>query len=223
MEAQDRDAAIDAIISRINEANRDAALEILMSKAADLGFPAVARDYLDPAIDRIGRGWERGEGVTLAQSYVAAKVAEDFLNEVAQRSGEPAMPMGTAVIGNAEDDYHALGRRMLGVFLSAAGWRVVDLGNDVLARDFVDRALSEGASVIGVSAMMRSTALNIRRVRDEIDGRGAGLRLAVGGAVFNARPDMVAEVGGDGTSRNAIEAVELFSRLAVGRDAGARP
>jgi methanogenic corrinoid protein MtbC1 len=129
---------------------------------------------------------------------------------------------GTAVIGNAEDDYHALGRRMVGTFLKIAGWEVVDLGNDVLAPTFLDKAEESGATVIGVSTMMVTNARNIIKVREEIERRSlAGkIKLAVGGAVFVMRPDLVAEVGGDGTAPTAMEAPDLFARLQA--EAGGR-
>lgn len=100
-------------------------------------------------------------------------------------------------------------------FLRSSGWEVHDLGNDVAAERFVDKALEVGASVLGASAMMQTTALNIRRLRALIDARGLGdrLRLAVGGAVFTWRPDLVAEVGGDGMAGNAAGADALFQRL----------
>jgi methanogenic corrinoid protein MtbC1 len=97
-----------------------------------------------------------------------------------------------------------------------AGWRVEDLGNDVPRRPVsCDRAAEAGASVIGVSAMMRTNALNIAAVREEIDRRGltARVKLAVGGAIFASEPRLVAEVGGDGTCANAMEAPALFERL----------
>jgi methanogenic corrinoid protein MtbC1 len=119
------------------------------------------------------------------------------------------------VIGNIEDDFHSLGRRIVAVYLRAAGWEVHDLGNDVVAEQFIEKAEAVGAVVIGVSAMMQTTALNIRKLRSLIDSRGiAGrLKLAVGGAVFGWRPELVAEVGGDATAQNASGADALFKRL----------
>ena len=88
-------------------------------------------------------------------------------------------------------------------------------GNDVLAETFVDRAEELGARVIGVSAMMLTNALNIARIREELARRGLErrIKLAVGGAVFIMRPELVSEVGGDGTCRTAMEAPALFSDL----------
>ena len=174
----------------------------------------VISGILDPAIVRLGRMWEE-ESMSLAQNFVASKIAEDTLLRCMPDRGAEQHKKGKVVIGNIEDDFHSLGRRAVGLFLGAAGWDVTDLGNDVPAEQFLDKALEVGASVIGASAMMQTTALNIRKLRELIDERGLRdrIKLAVGGAVFNWRPELVQEVGGDGTAKNAVGADELFMRL----------
>lgn len=119
------------------------------------------------------------------------------------------------ILTNIEDDFHALGRKMIGTFLTASGWQVHDLGNDMLAEDIVDEAEKLNAPIIGVSAMMYTSALNIKKVRQEIDRRNLQdkIKLAVGGAIFKVRPQLVDEVGGDGTASSATQVPELFSRL----------
>ncbi|MEW8228217.1 MAG: cobalamin-dependent protein, partial [Candidatus Thiodiazotropha endolucinida] len=71
------------------------------------------------------------------------------------------------------------------------------------------------AKVVGVSAMMLTTALNIKKVREEINRRGLNkhIQLAVGGAIFTLRETLVDEVGGDGTCKTALGAHELFKSL----------
>jgi methanogenic corrinoid protein MtbC1 len=63
--------------------------------------------------------------------------------------------------------------------------------------------------------MMYSTAINIRKVREELDRRhlSGTIQLAVGGAVFNLRPELVAEVGGDATAKVATDVPDLFERM----------
>ena len=53
------------------------------------------------------------------------------------------------------------------------------------------------------------------RIREEIDRRGltGRIQLAVGGAVFQLRPELVAAFGGDGTAASAVEASALFQDL----------
>jgi methanogenic corrinoid protein MtbC1 len=201
----------------ILEADRRGAAELLGVQVSLIGYPLVIKEIINPVLNLVGERFVKDK-LSLAQGYVAGKVAEDLLerlNSSTEGLASTGSKCGTAVIGNAEDDYHSLGRRMVGTFLKIAGWDVVDLGNDVLAPDFLDKAEESGASVIGVSTMMVTNARNIIKVREEIERRGLGgrIKLAVGGAVFVMRPDLVAEVGGDGTAATAMEAPELFARL----------
>ena len=124
---------------------------------------------------------------------------------------------GIAVLGNIEDDYHALGRKMVKNFLLSSGWTVYDLGHEVLAREFVDKAVEVNASVIGASAMMYTNSRHMIKIREELDARNLSdrIKFAVGGAIFNLRPELVKEVGADGTAKNAIEAVRLFEKLSL--------
>jgi len=151
---------------------------------------------------------------------ISGKIAEDFLAILpADKNEESEKPQNgiprIAVVGNIEDDYHSIGRRMVATFLRLDGWFVIDIGNDVLSESFVDHALESRATVIGVSAMMLSNALNISKVRDEINRRGLQqkLSLAVGGAIFAMRPELAREVGADGTAPNALLCPNLFNNL----------
>ncbi len=89
------------------------------------------------------------------------------------------------------------------------------MGNDVPAKAVVDKAVEVNARVIGLSAMMYTTALNIKKVREELDRRNLSrsIKMAVGGAVFNQRPGLVDEVGGDGTCKTALGAPQLMATL----------
>jgi len=206
------DKLLDAMI-RADRAGAAAVVEDALAEG--MTAPSVLTNVLDPTLVRIGELWER-EASSLAQTFVAAKVAEDILLRCVPEDRTLSLPSkGRVVIGNIEDDFHGVGRRIVGTFLQAAGWDVVDLGNDVPAEEFVAKAIEVGARVIGASAMMYTTGQNIRKLRDLIDQRSLAprLKLAVGGAVFGWRPGLVEEVGGDGTARNAAGADALFTRL----------
>lgn len=211
----DLDACKESLYALMLEAEREGAVAMLLEHARKFGFQAAVSDVLEPVLERAGEAWHR-EHLSLAQGYVAGKIAEDLLVAAAAAHGDLLLDIkGPVILGNVEDDYHSLGRKMVAVFLRAAGWRVIDLGNDVSPAEFVAAALEHGARVIGVSAMMLTTAENIRAVRAEIDARGlkGKILLAVGGAVFKLRPELMHEVGGDGTVPSAIQAPALFDRL----------
>jgi len=206
------------LIERIHLGDRAGANSLLDAWASEHGYEHLLTEVLDPTLMLIGEEWCSSETFTLAQVYVAAKVTEDVLGKIASRrkslSGRQPLK-GPVVIGNIEDDFHSLGRRMVGTFLRVEGWYVHDLGNDVPAALFVDKAQELGARVIGVSAMMMTTASNIKKVREEIDRRGltGRIQLAVGGAVFRVRSGLEGDVGGDGSAPDALGAAGLFNRL----------
>lgn len=205
------------VLDALLAADRAAVEERIESWARAHGYMSAYATLLEPALVELGRRWESGEEFVLAQGYLGAKITEGLLGRIAaerQTAGERQQP-GAVVLGNIEDDFHSLGRRMVGTFLRLDGWNVHDLGNDVLPATFVDKALEVGARVIGASAMMYTTATNIAGLREEIDRRvpAGAVKLAVGGAVFALRPELVHEVGGDGTARNALAAAALFRRL----------
>jgi methylmalonyl-CoA mutase cobalamin-binding domain/chain len=206
-----------SLIGLILKGEKDRANTLLDDYAASHDYRAAMSDVLEPVLEEIGSRWAE-EKISLAQGYIAGKVAEDMLLKIHSAAKDPAAEQadnGPVIVGNIEDDYHSLGRKLVSVFLRSAGWRVVDLGNDVTAKEFVDKAVETGARVIGVSAMMYTTAENIKRVRDELDGRNLSgkIMLAVGGAVFKFRPELAAEVGGDGTAANGFQAPKLFAEL----------
>lgn len=207
----------DKLMDALLQADKEKAVEIITEWAEVHTYKHTLINLFQPVLDRFGELWFKGE-ISLAQGYVAGLIAEEVF-VIASTSGEFANAgvdnNKIAVIGNAEDDYHALGRKLLVIFLKMAGWQIYDVGNDVVAKEFVDKAVETGASVIGVSAMMYTTANNIRKIRDELDARNltGKIQLAVGGAIFRLRPELCSEVGGDGTADNALDANELFMKL----------
>jgi methanogenic corrinoid protein MtbC1 len=186
--------------------------------AARYGHVRAITELVAPALAKIGDMWLDPGKVSLAQGYVASRFAEEFLQRAEphlDQESDRQNTKGPVVLGCIEDDFHTLGYKLVSVFLRTNGWRVKDLGTDVLPDTFIDRALETGARVIGVSAMLYSSALNIQKLRAEIDGRALTdcLKLAVGGAVFNSRMGTDKEVGADGTAPNAMVSPELFDSL----------
>jgi len=148
---------------------------------------------------------------------VSATIAEDIILKVLREQPVTEAVKNThiVILGNIEDDFHSLGRRLISIFLSSSGWKVVDLGNDITAEEFVDAAVKENAKIIMVSAMMYTTAKKIITVREEINRRGlqGKIALAIGGAIFNLREGLWKKVGADGTAKNVIEARALATKL----------
>jgi methylmalonyl-CoA mutase cobalamin-binding domain/chain len=192
--------------------------KVLEELASEYGYEALIFDVFEPLLTDLGERLKRNEA-SLAQSYVASILFDDVLrlyhaSGVSRNREEPGRK-GPVVLANIEDDCHPLGRKTVSTLLQINHWEVCDLGIDVEAKTIVDKAINIGARVIGVSAMIFTTAENIRKVREEIDARGYKdrIKLAVGGAVFRLRPELMEHVGADGTAPNAFAALALFEDL----------
>ncbi len=185
--------------------------------AQEYGSGVVIFSVFEPILTSLGERLKKQE-VSLAQSYVASMLMDETLKRYETSrpltQGAPECK-GPVVLANIEDDCHPLGRKIVGAFLKMHAWEVRDLGIDIEAKAMVDEAEAIGARVIGVSAMIFSTAKNIEKVRREIDDRGLKnkIKLAVGGAVFRLRPELADQVGADGTAPNAFGADQLIDAL----------
>ncbi|MHC4873387.1 MAG: cobalamin B12-binding domain-containing protein, partial [Planctomycetota bacterium] len=128
------------LVELIYGAQRDAAVELACRWAEENCYVDVAEKVLVPALELFGRDFTSRQHTPLSQGYVAAKVVEDVMNIVKDKTygkNPVKATKGPVVIGNIEDDFHSLGRKIVVIFLEANGWRVIDLGNDVMAEEFV--------------------------------------------------------------------------------------
>lgn len=209
------------ILEAIQDADLGKAIACLNEWGDAYGYESFTERILLPVLEKYTLDDFKQDGSPLAQGYVAARFAEIAMETVLRKTDSGSEPVGfkgPVVIGNIEDDFHSLGRRIVIAFLKTKGWKIIDLGNDVPAHEFVAKAMENEARIIAASAMMYSTAVNISGIREEIIKRNleSSMKLAVGGAIFNLREDLIKEVGGDGTARSALQVPALFDGFVNG-------
>ncbi|MBL7646043.1 MAG: cobalamin-dependent protein [Candidatus Hydrogenedentes bacterium] len=132
----------------------------------------------------------------------------------------PSVPV--VILGNAFEDYHDLGRRLVAMRMRSAGFHVIDLGLSVTNEAFVEAARKHNADVIGVSALLLHTAVWIPKLKQALQKAGLGrIKVIAGGAPFLVDPLLRDEFGADGVAGNPNEAVRLVSALVHRSRAGA--
>ena len=62
--------------------------------------------------------------------------------------------METMVIGTIEGDQHNIGKRIVAAVFIGAGYRVVDIGENKPASEFVKAAKELKATIVGASAIL---------------------------------------------------------------------
>jgi 5-methyltetrahydrofolate--homocysteine methyltransferase len=126
---------------------------------------------------------------------------------------EDVSTAGKVVVGTVKGDLHDIGKNLVGIMLEGAGFEVVDVGADVDADVFVDRAEAEGANVIGLSALLTTTMVNMKTVIDLVRKRGLEdkIRVVVGGAPVTQA--FAEEIGADAYGYDANHAVGVIKEL----------
>ncbi len=123
---------------------------------------------------------------------------------------------GKVVLGSIQGDLHDIGKNLVAIMLEGAGFEVVDLGIDVPAEKFIETALEEDASVVGVSSLLTTTMPKMKDVVDLVEERGLSgkIKVLVGGAPLTE--EFAQSIGADGYAYDAANAVEKVRTL-VGR------
>ncbi len=120
---------------------------------------------------------------------------------------------GTIVIGTVHHDIHDIGKNIVSTFLEISGFVVYDLGLDIPAQDFVDKAEEKGADIIALSALLSTTTPYMKDVIDELNHRGLRSKylVIVGGGIITQ--EFADEIGADGYGKDFTAAVQIAKEL----------
>lgn len=197
----------------------DAAVRESMRAAIDAGIaPSEILDRtLLPAMAVVGDRF-RAHEIFLPDVLLAARAMHAAMALLKPLLvGDDVPPAGRVVVGTVAGDVHDIGKNLVATLLQGAGFEVIDLGTDISPDQFVDAAVHEGASVIGMSALLTTTMIGMRDVVDLVRERGLAGTVAtiVGGAPVTA--EFAREIGADAWAADAPSAVDRIRTLIAGR------
>ena len=172
---------------------------------------ALVNGQLIPAITEVGEKYERKEYFLpqLLQSAETMQVAFTHLKPLLEAAG--GAPRAKVVMATVEGDIHDIGKNIVILMLRNNGFEVIDLGKDVPAARIVETAEREGASLIGLSALMTTTMVRMRDTVELVREKALPCRVLVGGAVVTQ--DFADSIGADGYTPDAVSCVKLAKDL----------
>ena len=186
-------------------------------EAVKLGIDPIQAidDGLAEGVRTIGDKFAAGEAflTELVMAGEAMKAGVEVLRPVLLQRKLQRKTEGIVVIGTVHGDIHDIGKNIVAVMLEAAGFEVNDLGVDVPPDKFVDKAKETKAQIVAMSALLTVTTPEQRKTVEAISKAGIrkSVKVAVGGAAVT--PEWARELGAEGYSDNAVDAVELFKKL----------
>jgi len=139
------------------------------------------------------------------------KAGMALLKPILSASG--AKPVGTVVVGTVKGDIHDIGKNLVGMMLEGAGFEVIDIGINIDADTYIDAITENGATILGMSALLTTTMPYMKVVIDTMIERGIrdDYIVLVGGAPLNQ--EFGEAIGADAYCRDAATAVEVAKEL----------
>lgn len=193
-------------------------VEQLCNQAVEDGvdaFEAIDQG-LSKGMERVGKLFEVEEYFVpeLLMCADAMNIGVDILKP--HIKGASTSSKHKVVIGVIEGDTHDIGKNLVKLMLETSDFEVVDLGRDVPAQKFVDRAVEENAEIIMISSLMTTTMDAMADVVTILKNLSIKDRYKVtvgGGPISQGFAD---KIGADGYSKNAADAVRICQKLAGG-------
>lgn len=172
----------------------------------------ILNDILLPAINEVGELFDKGKYFLpqLIASAEAMKLSIEYL-EPFLATGTDTEEMPVVVIATVAGDIHDIGKNLVALMLKNYGFQVIDLGKDVPRETIVEEAVKNNAQIIALSALMTTTMQEMKRVVDYAREKNVKAKIMIGGAVITA--DYAREIGADGYSADAAEAVKVAKKL----------
>ncbi|MBO5291673.1 MAG: homocysteine S-methyltransferase family protein [Lachnospiraceae bacterium] len=169
-------------------------------------------EYLLPAINEVGELFDKGKYFLpqLIASAETMKLSIEYLEPLlAEKTDGASMP--AVVIATVEGDIHDIGKNLVALMLKNYGFQVFDLGKDVPKEKIIEEAVRHQAKLICLSALMTTTMQEMKHVIEYKKEQGVDALVMVGGAVITQ--DYADEIGADGYSTDAADAVRVAKRL----------
>jgi methanogenic corrinoid protein MtbC1 len=121
-------------------------------------------------------------------------------------------PKGKLVIGTVKGDIHDVGKNLVTMMMTGAGYQVIDLGIDVPKERFLEAIAQEKPNLVGLSALLTTTMLEMKEIIKTIRQTfSQPPKVIVGGAPLTQK--FADEIKADGYGEDAVRAVELANRL----------
>ena len=173
----------------------------------------IINEELIPALDRVGKGFEKGTVFLpqLLMSAEAAKVAFEVIKTSLAESGQVQEKKGKIILATVKGDIHDIGKNIVKVLLENYSYEVLDLGKDVDPEIIVETAIRENVKLVGLSALMTTTVVNMEATIELLRKEKPDTKVVVGGAVLT--PEYAKSIGADCYAKDAMATVHYAQEI----------
>lgn len=199
------------VIVELGDSNK---IKKLVNEALTRKIPLskIMDDGLRRGLEEVGRKYENEE-YFLSELLCAASLMNDVLQILKLHLKNQKIERGEVIVlGTVKGDIHDVGKNIFKMLAQAAGFEVIDLGVDVESEIFVEKLKETNAEIVGLSALLTTTRLEMKTVIDKLNQAGIKnkVKVIIGGNAVTK--EFAKEIGADAAALDAVEGVEICKR-----------
>lgn len=188
------------------EKARDLATSLVQSGENPL---TIIDDGLIAGMDEVGIKFKAGD-MFVPEVIMSAKAMSAGVDSVKPFiKGDEVKAPGVVVVGTVEGDLHDIGKNLVCMILESAGFKVIDVGVDNSAEQFIEAVKEHHPQIVAMSALLTTTMPSMKETIDAFIEAGLRdtVKIIVGGAPVSRQ--YAEEIGADGYGEDAISARDL--------------
>lgn len=185
----------------------------LTAMAMEQGYSpdTILNEAMISAMERVGKKFSEKK-IFIPQMLMSAKAMSRALEHIKPHFKSGAVKQkGTFIIGTVAGDLHDIGKNLVAMMVEGNGWNVVDLGVDVSSEKFIDTLNQYSDAVIGLSALLTTTMMNMEKIVKDIKTANSSTKVTIGGAPVNQ--DFCDRIGADYYATDPQSAVKYLNSL----------
>lgn len=194
--------------------NAEALEYIYLLRERGISLDNLHLELLEPTARRLGELWIADE-IDFVDVTTGVGRLQRIVHHFAElEHAQPYDDKRRALIMVAPGEDHSLGNQIVQRFMRAAGWDVVIMPGGNM-RQVLDLVSSEWLAVVGFSISGDNHIDSLTNMVSAIRLKSFNphIGIMIGGAMVAERPELVAQIGADGTAVNAAAAVILAKKL----------
>ena len=176
----------------------------------------ILEESMIAAMTEVGRQFEDNE-CFVPEMLVSARAMKQGLTILRPHLAKAEIePIGSFVIGTTKGDLHDIGKNLVSMMLEGAGFKVVDLGTNISAEEFVGAVQEHQPQIVGISALLTTTMSGVKKVIDALVAAELRERVTVmvGGAPVTQQ--FADDIGADLFAPDAASAASQARALMLG-------
>ena len=171
----------------------------------------ISNEALVPGLEEVGRLFASNRYYLPQVMLSADTMKKAFTRLKVEMKGKRGPALGKVLLATVEGDIHDIGKNIVATLLENHGFEVIDLGKNVPADRIVEEAEKNKVDIVGLSALMTTTVLEMDTVIKRLRDKGIKALTIVGGAVVTQ--EFSDKIGADQYGGDALSAIEKMKRM----------